>query len=388
VDLTTFHQLRSPEGEAALLAARELSPTPEAFLSCFQKLEKRFLRNLAKAALETVLLRQKAKKKFQRADEMFFTAEALEQSSGEGIARYRAKRFVGFERVGDFCCGIGGDTLALAQQGQVIAIDRDPLRIAMATANTEVHGLDQRIRFLCDDLLQMDLPSVDGVFFDPHRRADQKRHIAIREYEPSLALIRQRLPRDLPMGVKVAPGVSWNELNELEAEIEFLSVGGELKDCVLWFNTFRTSRRRATLLPTEETIFAEEVSPKREISVVKRFLYDPDPAIIRAGLVTNLADQFDANQIDPTIAFLTSDEKRTTPFAKIYEIQEVLPFNEKALRSYCRSHKIGRLTIIKRGSPVDVNQLQKRLKLDGDEHRVLILTQVDGKPTALMGHGS
>src|SRR5204862_124898 len=79
-----------------------------AFLSCFNRLHKLYPAELARAALETALLRQRARAKFSHADAMYFTREALEQASGEAVSRYRAERFVPFGRVGDFCCGIGG----------------------------------------------------------------------------------------------------------------------------------------------------------------------------------------------------------------------------------------------------------------------------------------
>jgi len=128
--LATFETLLTPAGQAALTAAAELHPTEDAFLADFTRLSKSSPPGLARAALETVLLRHKARSKFSRADAMYFTREALEQASGEEIARYRAGRFAAFGRVGDFCCGIGGDTIGLSERAEVVAVDADPLRLA------------------------------------------------------------------------------------------------------------------------------------------------------------------------------------------------------------------------------------------------------------------
>jgi hypothetical protein len=54
------------------------------------------------------------------------------------------------------------------------------------------------------------------------------------------------------------------------------------------------------------------------------------------------------------------------------------------LRELLRARNVGRVTIIKRGSAVDVDALRKQLKLRGDEHRVVILTRVAGRPYALV----
>jgi hypothetical protein len=95
IDLATLADLRTPLGEAALATAMELAPDEATFLRCAGRLEKRFPRPLARAALETALLRRRARDKFSRAEEMFFLREALEQASSETVARYRARRFAG-----------------------------------------------------------------------------------------------------------------------------------------------------------------------------------------------------------------------------------------------------------------------------------------------------
>src|SRR4051812_38901574 len=122
MDLPAFRRLLNSEGQIALAAAVEMAPTEASFLSCHQRLRKQFPDELVKAALETALLRRKALGKFTRADRMFFTRAALEQSSGEIVSRYRAGRFAQFRNVADLCCGIGGDLIGLAETN-VAAVD-------------------------------------------------------------------------------------------------------------------------------------------------------------------------------------------------------------------------------------------------------------------------
>jgi len=126
VQLTTLDALRSPAGEAALLEAATLAPDEAAYLKAHERLRKRYPADLAQAAIETVLLRRKAARKFAHPEGMFFTRDALEQATTEPLARYRAARFAGLGVVADLCCGIGGDALALARVAHVIAVDRDP----------------------------------------------------------------------------------------------------------------------------------------------------------------------------------------------------------------------------------------------------------------------
>ncbi len=384
MDLDTFQTLLTPEGQAALASAQELRPSEESFLPHFNRLHKRYPAALAKAALETVLLRARAAGKFSRAASMYFTREALEQASGEMIARYRAERFAAFGRVGDFCCGIGGDTIGLSGRGEVTAVDLDALRLAMASENLDAYGLRDRVTLVRGDLLFMSLPPVEAIFFDPARRSGGRRRLAVGDYQPPLATVRRWLPHVPAVGVKLAPGVDRADLAEYDAEVEFLSVDGELKECVLWFGPLRTTARRATLLPGRHTLTTDASLSGTSLSPPLAYVYDPDPAVLRAGLVTLLAERLAAHQLDPEIAYLTSDTLSATPFAESFRIEEALPFQLKRLRERLRALRVGRLTVKRRGSALDPDILVRQLRLSGPESRVLFLTRVAGCPYALI----
>ena len=53
---------------------------------------------------------------------------------------------------------------------------------------------------------------------------------------------------------------------------------------------------------------------------VGEFLYEPDGAVIRAGLVTAVAAGVDGGLVDDHIAYVTSDSSFRTPFARGYRI--------------------------------------------------------------------
>src|SRR5947209_4506430 len=104
MDLAAFTELLSPTGQQALAEADALAPSDATLLACVSRLQKRFGPALTRAAVETALLRRRARDKFARAGALYFTRAALEQASGEAVARHRARRFAGLGRVGDFCC--------------------------------------------------------------------------------------------------------------------------------------------------------------------------------------------------------------------------------------------------------------------------------------------
>ncbi|MDH3943586.1 MAG: methyltransferase domain-containing protein [Anaerolineae bacterium] len=382
MDLEGFRSLFTPQGEAALDAAAQLEPREVDFLAHFQTLSKRYPPETARAALETAILRREADVKFPQANKMFFTREALEQASSWDVSTYRARRFNDFARILDLGCSIGGDTLALAGIAPTAGIDIDPLRLAMARANA--HALDLPADFVQADLHQVPLARAPAAFFDPARRTDHRRIHRVEDYQPPLSIIRSWLTRIPALGVKLSPGVDLDEISGYNAEIEFISWKGSLKEAVLWLGRLKGADRRATLLPGAHTLVAAGLSPTLPLSEPRAYLYEPDPAILRAGLVTDLGAQFNAAQLDPEIAYLTADERVETPFARVWEVEDWMPFQLKRLRAYLRERGVGRLTVKKRGSPLVPEELIQSLRLKGEEEKVLFLTQMAGKPIVIV----
>jgi SAM-dependent methyltransferase len=376
-----FARLLGPAGQAALADAVRLAPDDSTFLRHFQTLTRRHDPELAKAALEQAALRRRAGAKFPLAGRMYFTSDALEQATPAAVAEYRAGR-IGPRRVFEACCGIGGDTQALARRSPVVAVDADPLRIALARCNVAAVEGGPGVEFRCADVTRMRPHRPDVLVFDPDRRATGRRSAALRDLRPPIALV-ESWGCDAAV-VKLAPATPWNDLEPLPAGIEFISLAGELKECAAWFGSLRGARRQATVLPAGASLAADEPAPGREPAEPRHYLYDPDPAVTRAGLVTDLAERLDAAQLDPAIAFLTADTRTETPFARRYAVECWLPFHLGRLRELLRERRVGRVTILKRGSPVDADDVARGLKLRGDEFRTLILTRVGGRPAAVV----
>jgi THUMP domain-like len=117
---------------------------------------------------------------------------------------------------------------------------------------------------------------------------------------------------------------------------------------------------------------------------VGRFVYEPDPAVIRAHLVSTVVAEVDGRLLDPHLACVSADDEVRTPFARGFRVLEALPFKEKALRAALRSRGIGALTIKKRGIAVTPEDLRRRLALRGPEQSTLILTRTPGSAAALL----
>jgi len=120
------------------------------------------------------------------------------------------------------------------------------------------------------------------------------------------------------------------------------------------------------------------------------YLYDPSPAVTRAGLVGELARGLGAWQLDPMIAFLSSDLAVATPFARLLRIESHQPFDVRRLAADLRTRGIGSLDIRRRGLAGDVDTLRRRLLprrrdlLPGGPAVTVVMTRLRDEPWALI----
>ncbi|MFJ5729770.1 THUMP-like domain-containing protein [Streptomyces paradoxus] len=378
--------LLTPEGRALLDEVRDTDPAQE--LAVATRLRREHPAELVSAALGQARLRQRAVAKFgaEDAGRMFFTPNGVEQSTRASVAAYRARRMagLGITSVADLCCGIGGDAIALARAGiRVLAVDRDPRTAAAARANADALGLTGLVEVREADVTDVDTAGFDAVFVDPARRGGRGRIFDPEAYSPPLSWAVSAARRAPRAALKIAPGIPHEAIPE-DAEAEWISDGGDVKEAVLWFGT-EPGAVRATLLPGPRTLLSCGL-PDPGVRPPGRYLYEPDGAVIRAHLVAEVADRVGGGLLDATIAYVTADALHPTPYATAYEITDHLPFNVKRLKALLRERRVGTLTVKKRGSAVEPEELRRKVKPQGPHAATVFLTRVAGAPAMLIGH--
>jgi hypothetical protein len=355
---------------------------------------------------------------------MLFTRDGLEQASGEAAARHRAGRFDGLRRLADLCTGIGGDLLALAEGREVLAVDLDERHLRFAGHNAGVYGNASGVEPVRADVRDVDLTGVEGAFVDPARRASAARPgtvgrgsptaLAAGAGDPPLSWCFELAKRLGPVVVKAVPGL---DLGIVPAgwEVEFVAEGRDLKESVLVSPALAGAARRATVLPPAGRLPAGAArrsagpvslagKPDAEadgdgdgcadrrlaVRLPGEYLYDPSPAVTRAGLVGLLGRQLGAWQIDPRIAFLTCDEAHSTPFARLLRICDSVPFDLRRLAALLRTYRLGSLDVRRRGLAGDVDAIRRRLLparrdlVPGGPAVTVVMTRLDGRPWALV----
>ncbi|MFH9729520.1 methyltransferase domain-containing protein [Streptomyces sp. NPDC017260] len=390
-DLDALLALLTPEGRALLDEVRDTDPARE--LAVATRLRRTHPAELVSAALGQARLRQRAVAKFGARDagRMFFTPNGVEQSTRASVAAYRAERLaaLGVTSVADLCCGIGGDAIALARAGiRVLAVDRDPATATAARANADALGLGELMEVREADVTEVDTGGYDAVFVDPARRGGRGRIFDPEAYSPPLSwAVEAARTAPRAAALKVAPGIP-HEAVPADAEAEWISDGGDVKEAVLWFGgvpgAVRAGAVRATLLPGPRTLLGTGL-PDPEVRTPGRYLYEPDGAVIRAHLVAEVAEQVGGGLLDATIAYVTADGLLPTPYATAYEITDRMPFNVKKLKALLRERRVGNLTVKKRGSAVEPEELRRKVKPQGPNAATVFMTRVAGAPTMLVG---
>ena len=385
------------EGTRLLLEASLLPTDP---LTRQTRLRKRYSVEIATAAVELLELRKRAATKFSRAESMFFTREGLEQSTGERIADYRASCFPANLLTLDACCGIGGDALAIAKRGAVLAVDLNPAHALFTNANAKVTETDFPVFSLCADVTTLDLDAlksrgVRAAFFDPSRRTtsatgERRRVRNGSDYSPSLMFAKELASRFDAVAVKLSPALEDEALEGFDADLEFISERGECKEAVLWFNDLKKGQdekanqkrvsssasqgsvpqgRRATILLPDrppETLTDFVCEPPFS-SPILSFLYEPDPAILRAGLVSQLAVAGGFFPVNLQSVLLTSDDERQTSFAHGYRVRETLPFNVEKLKRHLKMRGWRVEVIKKRNLEIEPEVLRRQLNAGNPE---------------------
>lgn len=350
---------------------------------------------LVSAVLTQSRLRTKAEAKFgEFARQMIFTKAGLEQATRLTVAARHAQRFAeaGIGHVADLGCGLGADSMALASLDLVVtAVEIDEATAACATMNlipfrnaTVVHS----------DATSVSLEGVDGVWLDPARRTTStsgtKRIWDPEDFSPPLSFVESLAGSGRAVGVKMGPGMPHDSV-PAGCEAQWVSVGGDVTEVALWFNAVRRPGvRRAALvlgpLGSAELTSGEDfgAGPVAPVGPVEGYLYEPDGAVIRAGLVADVALQLGGHLVDEHIAYICAPELHDTPFAKAYRVLEVMPFNVKALKAWVKDQGIGVLDIKKRGMAVTPEELRKQLLPGGSaKHKdkdkkaaTLVLTRI------------
>lgn len=372
-------------------------------------------------------LRANAQKKLgDWAKYMLFTRTGLEQATRQIVARYRAaiwqQHSSSFPQpIYDLGCGLGSDALALLESGLAVhAVEIDPDTAAIAQYNLGNLGPRQMnpklwgsAQVTLEDVYQIldrwsARAKTEKIAFwaDPARRKNNQRQLRPDQWSPSLdrLLVAVKHPDDF-FGIKIAPGIKYQDL-PTGTIANWVSVAGDLVEACLWSPNLNpgVGARWATVFDRTGQMHYFDLPEIIEASQAIRFqnpsqqlglyLWEPDPAVLRAGGVSRLCQEGAVAPISERLAYLTGDQppgSQLQPFVTSYQICDNLPLKTKVVKKYLNEHRVTRVDIKKRGVQLDPttwrNQVlpaPKKMATWEPKTMILALTRVSGKHRCLV----
>lgn len=409
--LPVLDVLLTPEGRALVESLTPYDPATAMARLAAARATARWVDHpdVVAAAATQARLRTRASARFP-GPSRWWTPDGLEQATRPAVATRHARRFTdaGLSTVADLGCGVGSDALAMAAAGLAVhAVDRDPQALWALAATASDLGLAVRttlgdVTMMPGEWNEVDPHDVDrlGCFIDPARRAASGRTLAPQTWSPPWSWVRSLARRVPATGAKVAPGIDHAALGS-EVQAEWISVGGDLVEAGVWWGPLRqgAARRQATVLsasaPPEDPAARRWIPtvlddtdgiPEPEIGPVQAWLVEPDPAVIRSGLVSVLADRVGGHLLDRRIAYIVAGtEPEPGALGTTFAVLAEVPFARKAMRTWLRTHGYCDVVVKKRGVNVVPEQLRAALRLRGDgPTATLVLTRTDAGPLALL----
>ena len=360
---------------------------------------------LVSAALLQSQLRARAQDKFGTfADAMLFTVDGLEQATRLAVAARHAARYLRAEvrLVHDLGCGIGADAMAFAGLDLAVrAVDADAVTATVAGVNLRHWPAAQVVHGRAEDVV---LPTGEeathtGVWLDPARRLDgpsdargrARRMVSLDRISPTWRDVQGYAAQVPATGAKLAPAFPHAARPE-GAEAQWVSWRGDVVECAVWWGPLvETVGRTATVLrPGSDAVTLTEsdadgaAPPVESLGAFGGYLYEPDRAVIRAGLTGALARLVGGAELDDGVGYVSAAAPLDVPWAHRYSVVEAMPWNVKAVRGWLRSRGIGRLTIKKRGVSLEPEAVRRQLRLSGSSEATVVLTRVAGQTVAVM----
>ena len=409
MDLGTAQWLASDDGRAALAAACRLDAEAHAAAAsgrgrvdplALATAVRRALPGLdpgrAAELLTQARLRRRARPRLgDVVDLLLLTEDGAEQATRTVVADLRAGALLasGATHVADLGCGLGLDLLAFARSGlRVTGVERDPVVAALARVNAAALGLDGLVEVLDGDVTDADvldraLAAADAAYVDPARRDTGRRtqgraaRVADAEdWSPPWSWVEgvaDRVPRLL---AKVAPGVprdlapdggctTWTSVDGhlVEAEVAWPLAAAPYDGAVRQARVVRDGAVHLLASRQESDPAPPPVGP------VGRWLHEPDDAVIRAGLVADVAALVEGRLLDEHVAYVTSDDDVEVPLATRFEVRHALPFDIAAVRSLLVAEGVGEVVVKKRATSLEPERIVRELALPRAGGRAVLL---------------
>lgn len=313
--------------------------------------------------------------------------ESLEQASSEITAAFKSSLLDGISFV-DLTGGMGIDCYLLGRKFESCAYVEPNHNLYLQTAqNFSYLGFDhcQTIHRTCELFLEQNEKTFDWAYIDPSRRIDGKRKTSIYNYEPNLVDLQEEILKYADnLLVKLSPMQDISECISVLHRVHkvwVVSVRNEVKELLLHLKADNNSVPIISAVDLDKGgnqsfsyVFEERVC---DISLgrLKKYIYQPSAAIVKAELQNRYAQHLDIEKLNPNTQLYTSDRLLENYIGKVYLVQEKIKLNKKELIKALPKMKAN---VITKNFPLNPQALIKKFKLkEGGENFLIAYSDLE-----------
>ena len=332
-------------------------------------------------ALRQIAARQLLQKKvpqWAENEDLLFPAHlSIEQCSSEASAQYKASLLQG-QTFTDLTGGLGIDTYFISQsfiQTDYVEMQTELCNLArhnFAILNADVDVLNEA----AENYLKHCEPK-DCIFIDPARR-DEHGHktVSISDCTPDVSALQDLLLQKAKrVMIKLSPMLDISKAMEglrHVREVHVVAVANECKELDFILERDYQGVVQYTCVnlmtcqpPLQFTLEEEHNSQSRLADGVMNYLYEPNPAVMKAGCYKLLTHRFDVFKLHKNSNLYTSEQLIPNFPGRIFEVEGWASYNKKVKQNLL--HDVERASIAVRNFPQSVAELRKTLKIfDGD----------------------
>lgn len=291
----------------------------------------------------------------------------------------------------DLTGGFGVDFSYLARGfSQATYVERQRHLCELAEHNMAALGLDQA-RIVCGDgveyLSQMD--PVDFIYLDPARRDEHgSRTYAIEDCTPNVLELRDLLlAKSRFTLVKLSPMLDWRkavvDFDGAVREVHIVATGNECKELLLVLGrpaqanardsvdgagSYRRLAPHVFCVNDDQRIDYDSAKYTQGLRIggkplpdAKRYLYEPNASIMKAGCFDLVEERFGVTQIGPSSHLFVSEQQIADFPGRGFAIEAVGSMNKKDTKRLLNGMKQANIAV--RNFPLTAPQLRKKLKL-------------------------
>lgn len=326
--------------------------------------------------------RQKIKTKvpslFENDEVLYPQLLSVEQSSSEITAQYKAGLISGKSLV-DLTGGFGIDFIFISKNfEEKVYVETNLALCTLAEHNFRVLGLtDYKIYNQNAEDFISQIPYLECIYIDPHRRSDTGRKtILIEDCEPDVSILRVYLKKSKLVMIKLSPMLDISRaLKSIPetTEIHIVAVENECKEVLLIMDNsvsirsndltsnigIKTINFHKGIKQCFDFILEDEINLAAKFtSESLKYIYEANAAIMKSGAFKSIAEKFSLKTFHPNTRLYTADNLIINFPGRIFEVLKSYGSNKKELQELKKNYPNASVNL--RNHPLTVETFRKK----------------------------